>query len=455
MTGAVFHLGAFVIAIGVLITVHEFGHYWVAKRLGVKVLRFSIGFGPSLWSRRVGPDRMELVVAWLPLGGYVKMLDEHEAPVPAEELSRAFNRQPLWKRASIVVAGPLFNFLFAILAYWAVFVTGIEGLKPVVGKVLPGSIAAQAGFREGDEILAMDGKPVNSWDQRRLYLFRKALDREPVEIVVRTLDGEVHTRTLDLSDFPASAVNAALIERGIGLYSYLPEALPVVGALVATGPAARAGLKVGDRILAIDGEPVRSWPQLVEYVRASPGKRLLLTVERGGQRLDVAVVPDRAEDNGRAYGLLGVRPRLSELPPQMRVTVRLGPLAALAEGVANTWEMSVLTVEMLWHMLLLEVSTENLSGPITIAQYAGTSAQVGIVAFVTFLAVLSVSLGVLNLLPIPVLDGGHLLFYAIEALRGGKPLSPRVLTLGQQIGFTLLAGLMVLAFYNDIVRLLR
>lgn len=455
MIDTVFHLGAFLVALGVLIIVHEFGHYWVAKRLGVKVLRYSIGFGRPLWSRRVGRDRMELVVAMLPLGGYVKMLDEHEGPVPSEERARAFNRQPLWKRAAIVVAGPLFNFLFAILAYWAVFATGVDGIKPVVGKILPDSIAAQAGFREGDEILALDGKPVWSWDQRRLYLFRKALDREPVEVLVRAPDGALHTRTLDLSDFPPSAVNAALIERGIGLYPYLPEALPEIGALEASGAAARAGLEVGDRIVAVNGEPIRSWAQFVERVRASPGQRLRLSVERAGERLEVEVVPDRAEDNGRVYGLLGVRPRLGELPPELRVTVRLGPLAALAEGVANTWSMSVLTVEMLWRMLLLEVSTENLSGPITIAQYAGYSAKVGISSFVMFLAVISVSLGVLNLLPIPVLDGGHLLFYAIEAARGGRPLSPRALALGQQIGITLLAGLMILAFYNDIVRLLR
>ncbi len=454
MSDAVFHLVAFVLALGVLITVHEFGHYWVAKRLGVKVLRFSIGFGRPLWTKRVGTDRMELVVAWLPFGGYVKMLDEHEGPVPPEERTRAFNRQRLWKRAAIVAAGPLANFLFAVLAYWFVFVTGVEGLRPVVGKVLPDSIAAQAGFQPGEEILSIDGRPVASWDQRRLYLFRKALDREPVEIVVRSVDGERRTRILDLSRVPSHSIDSALIERGLGLFPRLPEALPVVGAVESGRAAARAGLVPGDRITAVDGEPVESWAQLVERVRASPGVRLRLTIERAGERRELEIVPDRIEDDGRTYGHIGVRPRLSELPPEMRVTVRLGPLAALAEGVANTWSMSVLTVEMLVRMLMLEVSTENLSGPITIAQYAGYSAKVGIVPFVMFLAVISVSLGILNLLPIPVLDGGHLMFYVIEAARGGRPLSPAAMEFGQRIGIAILAGLMVLAFYNDIVRLL-
>jgi regulator of sigma E protease len=453
MPDPIFHLLVFILALGVLITVHEFGHYWVAKKLGVKVLRFSIGFGRPLWMKRVGPDQMELVVAWLPLGGYVKMLDEHEAPVAPEERARAFNRQRLWKRAAIVAAGPLANFLFALLAYWFVFLVGVEGLKPVVGKVLPDSIAAEAGFEPGDEILRIDGRPVASWDQRRLYLFRKALDREPVEVLVRSADGIERVRVLDLSQLPARAVDSALIERGLGLFPRLPEALPVVGAIESGSAAARAGLVPGDRITAVDGESVDSWAELVERVRASPGQRLRLTIERAGQRQELDIVPDRLEQDGRAHGYIGVRPRLSELPPEMRVTVRLGPLAALAEGVASTWSMSVLTVEMLWRMLMLEVSTENLSGPITIAQYAAYSAKVGFIPFVMFLAVISVSLGVLNLLPIPVLDGGHLLYYGIEAARGGRPLSPRAMAFGQRIGIAILAGLMVLAFYNDLVRL--
>ena len=453
MTDMLYYVGAFVVALGVLIAVHEFGHFWVARRLGVKVLRFSIGFGKPLWSRRVGEDRMELAIGAFPLGGYVKMLDETEGEVPPQELHRAFNRQKVWKRMAVVVAGPLFNFLFAILAYWAVYMIGVDGIKPVVGKVTESSIAQQAGFRAGDVILSIDGKEVQSWDQRRLYLFQRALDRARVNVEVRDAQGNVETRLLDLSNLPVQEVNASLLERGIGLIGFFPEPLPVIGAME-PGPAASAGMKIGDRLVEINGEPVPSWERLVEVISKSPGKTVDVTVEREGARHDFKVTPDAVEQDGQTIGRINIRPRFTDIPDAMRVKVRFGVAEALTEGARNTWSMSVLTLEMLYRMLKLEVSTRNISGPITIAQYAGYSAKVGVEQFVLFLAVISISLGVLNLLPIPVLDGGHLMYYIIESIKG-SPLSERTMMLGQQVGVALLGGLMILAFYNDLTRIFR
>ena len=453
MTDLLYYVGAFVVALGILIAVHEFGHFWVARRLGVKVLRFSIGFGKPLWSRRVGEDRMELAIGAFPLGGYVKMLDETEGEVPPQELHRAFNRQKVWKRMAIVVAGPLFNFLFAILAYWAVYMIGVDGIKPVVGKVTESSIAQQAGFRAGDTILSIDGKEVQSWDQRRLYLFQRALDRARVNVEVRDAQGKVESRQLDLSNLPVQEVNASLLERGIGLIGFFPEPLPVIGAME-PGPAARAGMKIGDRLVEVNGEPVPSWERLVEAISKSPGKAVRVTVEREGARHDFEVTPDAVEQDGQTIGRINIRPQFTDIPDAMRVKVRFGVAEALTEGARNTWSMSVLTLEMLYRMLKLEVSARNISGPITIAQYAGYSAKVGVEQFVLFLAVISISLGVLNLLPIPVLDGGHLMYYIIESIKG-SPLSERTMMLGQQVGVALLGGLMMLAFYNDLTRIFR
>lgn len=451
MTDLLIYAGAFVVALGILITVHEFGHFWVARRLGVKVLRFSVGFGKPLWSRRVGKDNLELVIGAFPLGGYVKMLDETEGEVSAADAPRAFNRQPVWKRMAIVVAGPLFNFLFAILAYWAVYMVGVDGIQPVVGKVAENSIAQQAGFNAGDTILSIDGKPVQSWDHRRLYIFQRALDRARVLVEVRDAQGRAKRLELDLSDLPVQEVNSSLLERGIGLIGYLPEALPAIGAIEA-GPALRAGMEVGDRLVEVNSQPVQTWEELVAQVSSNPGKPVHIIAERGGKRLDFDVTPDAVEQDGKTIGRIGIRPMFSEIPDEMRVRVRFGSLEALTEGAGNTWRMSVLTLEMLYRMLKLEVSTRNISGPITIAQYAGYSAKVGAGQFVLFLAVISISLGVLNLLPIPVLDGGHLMYYIIEAVKG-SPLPESVLAWGQQIGVALLVGLMVLAFYNDLTRI--
>lgn len=451
MIDLIFYAGAFVVALGILITVHEFGHFWVARRLGVKVLRFSIGFGKPLWSRRVGQDGMELVIGAFPLGGYVKMLDENEGEVPEAEAQRSFNRQKVWKRMAIVVAGPLFNFIFAILAYWAIYMVGVDGIQPVVGKVVEGSIAEKAGFHAGDRILSIDGKEVQSWDHRRLYLFQRALDRARMTIEVKNDRGEVKRLELDLSSLSPQEVDSSLLERGVGLIGYMPQALPVIGAME-PGPAQRAGMEIGDRLVEINSKPVNSWEDLVALVSRSPGKPVQIVVERQGARLNFTMTPEAVEQGGETIGRINIRPQFGEIPDDMRVKVRFGAGQALAEGWNNTWMMSALTLEMLYRMLKLEVSPRNISGPITIAQYAGYSAKIGIEQFVLFLAVISISLGVLNLLPIPVLDGGHLMYYIIEAVKG-SPLPERVMVWGQQVGVAMLIALMVLAFYNDLTRI--
>jgi len=451
MIDILFYFLAFVVALGILIAVHEFGHFWVAQRLNVKVLRFSVGFGKPLWSRRVGKDRFELAIGMFPLGGYVKMLDETEGEVSKADLPRAFNRQPVWKRMSIVLAGPMFNFLFAILAYWAVFLIGVNGIQPIVGKVVDGSIAQKAGFQAGDTILSIDGKNVQSWDHRRLYLFQRALDQAHVVFSVRTARGQEKNLDLDLSRFPVQDVNSSLIERGIGLIGYLPEALPIIGA-PEPGPAKQAGLQIGDRLLEVNAERVHSWKDLVTLVSQHPGQPVHIMVDRSGERLTFEVTPLAVEQGNKKIGRINIRPQFEEIPEAMRVKVQFNPLNALGEGVGNTWRMSVLTLEMLFRMLKLEVSTRTISGPITIAQYAGYSAKVGLEQFVLFLAVISISLGVLNLLPIPVLDGGHLMYYIIEAVKG-SPVSESVMAWGQQVGVALLVGLMILAFYNDLTRI--
>lgn len=446
-------LAAFIVAIAILVAIHEFGHYWVAKKLGVKVLRFSIGFGRPLWKKVAGPDQTEYVIAAIPLGGYVKMLDEREGDVPAEELDRAFNRQPVGTRIAIVAAGPLANFLFAIVAYALMYLVGVNGIKPVIGEVISDSFAAQAELLPGATIVAVNGKETPSWESAALNLINEALDTGMVEITQRTPEGNVEKRFLDLSD-TGSLLSEGNVLTNIGLKPWRPTIDAVFGKLIETGSAARAGLKPGDQILRVNGEPIANWEQLVLQIRSHPGKSLSLDVLRAGTELRYTLVPDPVEDRGETIGRIGAMPEIDQAQMDaMRVTVRYGVFTAVAKGAQRTWDMSLLTVRVMWKMLTGQASLKNISGPLTIAEYAGVSALIGVAAFLSFLGIVSVSLGVLNLLPIPILDGGHLLFYFIEVLKGG-PVSEATEAVGQRIGLAFLGGLMFLAFFNDISRLL-
>lgn len=452
MSGFASSLLAFIVAISVLVAVHEFGHFWVARKLGVKVLRFSIGFGRPLWTRRFGADQTEFAVAALPLGGYVKMLDEREGPVSPQDAPRAFNRQSLGVRSAVVVAGPLFNFLFAVIAYWLMFVSGVPGLRPVVGEVEPASYAARAGFQTDDEILRIGERPTPTWDIAALELLEAALDHRLVDIEVRREDGGRRFLALDLRE-AADVLDKGGVLRNLGLSPWQPEIPAVIDRVIPGGPAEQAGLQGGDRIVAADGQPIDDWRSWVEYVRARPDQAIQVRVERAGDELQLSLKPRAVTEGNQTIGQIGAYVRPPErVDEAMRTVVRYGPLAATGEAFAKTWEMSVLTLRTLWEMVMGRASVENISGPISIARYAAYSASVGFAGFLKFLAIVSISLGILNLLPIPVLDGGHLLYNGIEWLKG-RPMSEAAQETGQRLGIAILLGLMVLAFYNDLMRL--
>ena len=444
---------AFIVAIAILVAIHEFGHYWVAKKLGVKVLRFSIGFGAPLWRKVAGPDRTEYVIGAIPLGGYVKMLDEREGEVPADELDRAFNRQPVGKRIAIVAAGPIFNFLFAIFAYMLMYMVGVSGMKPVVGEVIAESPAAQAGLHAGATITEVAGKRTPTWETAALAIINQAMDDGAVDLETVDENGAPMSMRIDLADSEQLFADSEILDR-IGIKPWRPKVPAVLGRLVEDGPGARAGLQVGDRVVEIGGDPVEQWQDLVAAVRSRPGEAVDFVVERNGERRRFTVELEAVSDGKLKVGRVGAAPRIDEAAlAAHRVEVRFGPVEAFFQGVRRTWEMSVLTLRFMGKMLTGQASLDNVSGPITIAQYAGVSALIGVSAFLGFLGIVSVSLGVLNLLPIPVLDGGHLLFYLIELVKG-SPLSETAEAVGQRIGLGLLAMLMGLAFFNDINRLI-
>ena len=444
---------ALIVTLGVLITVHEFGHFWVARRLGVKVTKFSIGFGKPLW-RRQSQDGVEYVIAALPLGGYVKMLDEREGEVPEADLHRAFNRQPVRSRIAIVLAGPLFNFLFAILAYACMFVVGVPGVKPLLDQPVVGSLAEAGGFRKGDLIVAIDGQPTPALSSVMLALVDRAMAEDVVRFEVQDADERMRIRTLDLRDAQVGTDDMMIFER-VGLTPWQLVLPAVIGQVMPDGAAARAGLQPGDRIVWVNSEPVTDWKQWRSIIERNPGQSLTVRIEREGGEQALELIPDSRETRqGEQVGFIGA---VADVPPDLaadlQVVVRYGPLDAMSAAIGKTWDMSLLTLRMLGRMLVGKASLENLSGPLTIAQFAGQAASAGLMAFLSLLALVSISLGVLNLLPVPVLDGGHLLYYLIEAIKG-SPLSEALQHMGQQVGIVVLLLLMGLALFNDFNRLL-
>lgn len=439
------------VALGVLVTFHEFGHFWVARRCGVKVLRFSVGFGTPLvrWHDRQGT---EFVIAAIPLGGYVKMLDEREGDVPPALVGQSFNRKPVGQRIAIVAAGPVANFLLAIFFFWVLAMLGSQQIRPVIGTVENGSPAAAAGLTAGQEIVSVDGKPTNGWSAVNLQLVRRLGESGTLNIGVRDEGSSTdQQRQVKLDQWLKGADEPDPIH-SLGLQPWRPAIEPVLAEIDPKGPAGAAGLKTGDRLLGIGGQSVNEWQQVVDSVRARPGAQVVVRVERDGAPLDVPVTLGVKGEGEAAAGYLGAGVKAGQWPASMLREVSYGPLEAVGEGLSRTWNMSVLTLGSLKKMLFGELSVKNLSGPITIAKVAGASAQSGVGDFLNFLAYLSISLGVLNLLPIPVLDGGHLLFYLVEWARG-RPLSDRVQGWGVQIGISLVLGVMLLALINDLGRL--
>jgi regulator of sigma E protease len=439
--------------LALLVVFHELGHYWVARRCGVKVLRFSIGFGKVIYRKRFTNSETDWVISAIPLGGYVKMLDEREGEVAAHELSRTFNRQPVLNRIAIVAAGPLANFLLAILLYWVMFVHGVPGLKPVLGEVTPNSPAASAMLQEGETIISLNGDPVPSWQELRWTLLDLSLKGMDVTLIGQSPQGEMLSHQLTTAELKSEDLDGDFIAK-LGLKPYQPLMLPVIGELAEGGVAQQSGLQVGDLVLRADGVPLQRWSDLVEVVRQHPELPVYFDIQRGEMTTSVQLTPRGVEESGVQVGKIGAGPKVDKAAWQAMLTeVSYGAGDALQHAMRKTWETSIISLKMMGEMVMGDVSMKNLSGPITIADYAGQSAAMGVAAYLGFLALISISLGVLNLLPIPLLDGGHLLYYVAELVKG-SPVSEQAWDIGQRIGIALLGTLMVFAMFNDINRLI-
>ena len=442
---------SFVVAIGVLVSFHEFGHFWVARRFGVKVLRYAVGFGKPIW-RRQGRDGVEYIVGSLPLGGYVKLLDEREGPVAEAELPRAFNRQSVWVRMTVFAAGPAFNFLLAVVFYWITYMVGVPDLKPLLAAPPPATAAAAAGLAEHDRILAVNGRAMQTWSEVRLDLVQATLSGSPVELSVQDAAGGRRQVALPLAHV---RVDPQYLFDDLGLSPYEPPLPAVLAKVEAGGPAQQAGFKAGDHVVSCNGEPVKSWQQWSGYVAAHPGEALDIGVQRGDQTLHLTVITASAQRDGKTIGYVGVERMAADdqLWQDLQVEQRFSPAAAFPQALRETWDMTTLVVRFLYRMVLGDISVKNISGPINIAQTAGYSVSIGLSAFMGFIAFVSLSLGIMNLLPVPILDGGQILYGLVEAVKG-SPLSERAQALGQRVGLTLLMMLMGLAFYNDLARLI-
>ena len=450
---------SFIAALAILITFHEFGHFSVAKWCGVKVLKFSLGFGSPIYSKKVGLDSTEFVISAIPLGGYVKMLDEREL-TPHELLKisesdrlRSFNRQNLWKRVAIVSAGPLANFLLAILIFWILIGQGTIGLKPVVGNVAPNSNAEKASINKGDTIVSIDNQKINTWQDLSWELIKKNGQDKPVELTSLDLNGELKKHHLSFSHPDKNNFESDLLLQ-LGLSPNLPIAAPIIGEVLDNSVGFLAGLKAGDLILRVNDKKIENWAQFVLIIKESPNESLSVDLDRAGDQLSVILKPDVYIDNNHAVGRIGVtyKPNKEDLDPYL-VKLNHSFIKSLGMASKKTWDISIYSLKMIGKMALGQASLKAIGGPVTIATYSGKTAQLGILPWLGFLAMLSISLGVMNLLPIPVLDGGHLLYYMVEAIKG-SPVSEYAMQLGQKVGFILLGLLMICAFYNDITRLI-
>ncbi len=455
---------AFIVTIGVLVTIHEYGHFQVARWCNVKVLRFSVGFGKPLWKKTFGKDKTEFVLAAIPLGGFVKMLDERELKaereqnldvIPAsyseDELQRAFNRQSVWKRIAIVSAGPIANLLLAILLYWLLFMQGVTGMRPIVGDVVKDSLAASASLKKGEEIQSIAGEPVKTWTDARWILLEESLENKNVTIEALGTDNVLHVHTLSFSGINSDPEVDILEKVGLGMFK--PNIPAVIGDILPNSAAEKASFRVGDKILSINGVDMRDWESVVAKIKASPNKSLQVKIERAQELRTIAVVPEQVTENNQSFGRLGASVKLDQKTlDELLIETQYSALQSLQKAIFKTWDTAIFSLKMLGKMITGQISIKGISGPVTIATFAGESANLGLNTFLSFLALVSISIGVLNLLPIPVLDGGHLMYYIVEILKG-SPVSDQTMLVGQKIGFVLLGLLMTIAIFNDFSRL--
>ncbi len=449
--GFLWNLGAFLLALGILIAVHEFGHFWVARRCGVYVERFSIGFGKAIWQRK-GKDGTEYTLAMIPLGGYVKMLDERVEAVPEHQRHMAFNNKKLWQRSAIVAAGPFANFVFAVFAYWVVYLIGVPAVKPVIGEVAPQSIAAQGGIAPGMELKSISGIETPDWESVNMAMISHIGDKQMAVTLTEPHTNVDVKRTLNLTDWSYDPERENVLTT-LGLTPYTPAITLVISQLVDNGAAINAGFQLNDKIIAVDGEPIKQWQTFADLVRENPGKTLNVEVLRDNAPLTLALTPAIKDlKDGSKVGYVGIAPKVDAWPEDYRINLQFGPLESVAKATEKTWQLVTLTFDMVTKLVTGDVAIKNLSGPISIAKGAGMTADFGLVYFLGFLALISVNLGIVNLLPLPVLDGGHLMFFAIEAVTR-RPVSEKIQDIGYRVGSAILVALMAIALFNDFTRL--